>query len=196
MGQRSQIYIRYSVDDGRIYTGFIARYFQWNFAERMISRATDIIETIATMNQHKYLWRDITKLVRICDVNFDMRDIQISTNILQEISAGEYELSYLFEQDANDGQLLIEVIDDCIKYAFIEGPSNPKPMSARTYMKWDTGTDWTNNQSVWPKETVRYTQKNIRRIQRKASLMTKNEVNEFLSADYSDFINRIKEKNQ
>lgn len=194
MGQRSQIYIKYSnVGDGRI-RGFIARYFQWNFAERMISRAAGIIDTISTMNQYRYMWYDTTKLVRICDVNFDMRDIQISTNILKEISDGEYETSYLFEQDTNDGQLLIEVINDCIKYAFIEGPSNPEPMSAMAYMNWDTGTDWTKHENVWSKGTVRYTQKNIRRIQAKASLMTQNEVAVFLSTDYSEFINRVEEE--
>ena len=196
MGQRSQIYIKYSVEDGGINRGFIARYFQWNFAERMISRAAGIIDTISTMNQHRYMWYDTTKLVRICDVNFDMRDIQISTNILKEISDEGYETSYLFEQDTNDGQLLIEVINDCIKYAFIEGPSNPEPMSAMAYMKWDTGTDWTKHESIWSKGTVRYTQKNIRRIQAKASLMTQNEVAVFLSTDYSEFINRVVEGKQ
>ena len=37
MGQRSQIFVRYNKEEGKKH--IIARYYQWNFAERMISRA-------------------------------------------------------------------------------------------------------------------------------------------------------------
>lgn len=56
MGQRSQIYIRYNVNyvygsatdhpKTQNFKGLIARYFQWNYGERMISRARYIIEEI------------------------------------------------------------------------------------------------------------------------------------------------------
>ena len=72
MGQRSQIYIRYnvnftcdiscSVNGSKIsvpkvynYKGLIARYFGWNYGERMISRARYIIEEIQTEFM-KYKW--------------------------------------------------------------------------------------------------------------------------------------------
>lgn len=41
MGQRSQIYIHFNVGDNE---GMVARYFQWNYGERMISRARSIME--------------------------------------------------------------------------------------------------------------------------------------------------------
>ena len=36
MGQRSQIYVRYNVNDesGQNYKGLIARYFGWNYGEK------------------------------------------------------------------------------------------------------------------------------------------------------------------
>ena len=40
MGQRSQIYIRYNGDIK------VANYYQWNYGERMISRARAIIEIL------------------------------------------------------------------------------------------------------------------------------------------------------
>lgn len=52
MGQRSQIYIRYNIEyQGKQYKGLIARYYPWNYGERMISRARSIIEYI----KDKYL---------------------------------------------------------------------------------------------------------------------------------------------
>jgi hypothetical protein len=44
MGQRSQIYIRWQKENGDYV--LIARYFQWNFSERMISRARALIEEL------------------------------------------------------------------------------------------------------------------------------------------------------
>ena len=56
MGQRSQIYIRYNVNyvsgaatknpTTHNYKGLIARYFGWNYGERMISRARHTLEWI------------------------------------------------------------------------------------------------------------------------------------------------------
>ena len=42
MGQRSQIYVRYNGDI------IVANYYQWNYAERMISRTRSILEYIKT----------------------------------------------------------------------------------------------------------------------------------------------------
>ena len=56
MGQRSQIYIRYNVNyisgsstenpTTHNFKGLIARYYGWNYGERMVSRARYIIERI------------------------------------------------------------------------------------------------------------------------------------------------------
>ena len=56
MGERSQIYIRYNVNymigsltenpEAHNYKGLIARYFQWNYGERMVIRARYVIESI------------------------------------------------------------------------------------------------------------------------------------------------------
>ena len=81
MGQRSQIYIRYNVNDksGQNYKGLIARYFGWNYGERMISRARYIIEEIQNeFMRYKWFFGDkekLEKLKRFCETNFDMKDI-------------------------------------------------------------------------------------------------------------------------
>lgn len=44
MGQRSQIYIRFNDNRMESGKGLIALYYQWNYGERMVSRARQIIE--------------------------------------------------------------------------------------------------------------------------------------------------------
>lgn len=47
MGQRSQIYVRYNKKDmnGVNCKKLIANYYQWNYGERMISRATGGVQS-------------------------------------------------------------------------------------------------------------------------------------------------------
>ena len=83
MGQRSQIYIRIwdkDNDNPKLY----AKYYGWNFGERMISRAKHGIEYIKT--HLKYIDIDSTqeKINRIFDVNFDMQDILLTSDIIKE----------------------------------------------------------------------------------------------------------------
>lgn len=189
MGQRSQIYIHWDIqkyNDERRAKGFIARYFQWNYGERMVSRTRGIIEALQDEYlEYRYLLTDkwgYEKLCRICDTNFDMRDIVRSDDILDEIRRGEYDKEYLFKQDNNDGQLLIKITDDGIKYAFIyEGTS---PLNALRYMRADMGADWRKQN----KDAVDYTLENHKAINTMATLMTEDEVKEFLNADYSGFL--------
>ena len=49
MGQRSQIYVRLKDKEGNKY--LIAKYFQWNYGERMISRAKYGIEYCKNRNR-------------------------------------------------------------------------------------------------------------------------------------------------
>ena len=94
MGQRSQIYIRYNVNyvygsatdhpKTQNFKGLIARYFQWNYGERMISRARYIIEEIKDeFMEYKYCFNDnekLEKLKRFCETNFDIVYIPIFGN--------------------------------------------------------------------------------------------------------------------
>ena len=68
MGQRSQIYVRYTKDNKHYLT---ARYFGWNYGERMISRCRYSLEWIKEMARHDWLFTtEKTKLERILEVNF------------------------------------------------------------------------------------------------------------------------------
>lgn len=207
MGQRSQIYIRYNINYTRgsatskpetvNYKGLIARYYQWNYGERMVSRARGIIEAIKDeFMEYGFVWGQeqyLEKLRRICDVNFDMRDIVMSTDIIREV-ADEWDCNcdYIFNQDNNDGQLLIDVTENGIKYCFIPFYNEIEVMNGRQYLVWNSQDlydvyQWTETEA--PKEideeTKEYTLANIDYITKNAELMTKEEVEEFINADYS-----------
>lgn len=211
MGQRSQIYIRYnvnftcdiscSINDSKIsvpkvynYKGLIARYFGWNYGERMISRARYIIEEIQTeFMEYKWCFGDkekLEKLKRFCETNFDMKDITFSSDILEEIKDyDDGDLQYLFEQDNNDGQLFIDVTDNGIKYCFMSYYNEGGPMDGEHYMKWNCENedhpDWHIPYEYMTKKTITYTEKNIKKINKMATLMTPEEIKSFVEDDYS-----------
>lgn len=187
MGQRSQIYIRYNVGNQK---GLIARYFSWNYGERMISRARSIIEYIRNTFTGERYWASkecLLKLARICEVNFDMKDVSLSTDIIAEVRCyGDRTSAEIFNADNNDGQLLIDVSDSGIKYAFIDGPSNSTAMDGNAYMLWDRrGDDWSEPDEYLDQEAIDYTRANIKAISEMAELMTEDEVLDFLNDDYS-----------
>lgn len=193
MGQRSQIYIRYNVENNK---GLIARYYSWNYGERMISRARGIIEALTNeFLQHKFMWSQetyLTKLKRICDINWDMRDIVMSSDILKEVQDyWDCDCNYIFNQDNNDGQLLIDVTNEGIKYCFISY-DDTKPMNCKQYLIWDNRMSEDDyqieeNQFLKPfdEETIQYILENINYINNNAQLMTQEEVDDFLNEDYS-----------
>lgn len=191
MGQRSQIYIHFNVRGSE---GMIARYFQWNYGEHMVSRARSIIEFLESKCKRKpFMFQgaeNITRLNRFCDIDFDMRNMDISVDILEYCkSNGNFDAESIFGQPNNDGQLLIDVTDNGIKYCFIEYYTEPKPMNAEQYMKWNTECeafpDWHEPDKYTSKETIDYTERNIAFIDSVAGLMTEQEVREFLDRDYS-----------
>ena len=207
MGQRSQIYIRYNVNYGsdpatnhpipRNYRGLIARYYGWNYGERMVSRARYIIERIhKEFMQWKFLFGDAEKLEKLrltCDVNFDKKDITFSSDILKEITEiFDGDMDCLFNQDNNDGQLFIDVTDFGIKYCFMRFFNDGEPMDAEQYMKWncesEEHSDWHKPSKYLEQETIDYTEENIKKINEMAELMTLEEVKEFVSYDYSEVI--------
>ena len=141
MGQRSQIYVRMNDENGKY--RLVARYFQWNFGTRMVSRARGIIEWLEGMKQSTY-WisasykdKKVTKLERVMEINWDYKDVVLSIDILKEYEEGYYSspIGIFTGQDNNDGQLIIDMIVDwkikdkkgdhpvTFKYAFLNSSS-------------------------------------------------------------------------
>lgn len=198
MGQRSQIYIRIK-DDYNEKPTLIAKYFQWNFAERMISRARHGIEYIKSSAE--YLSSDTVKerINRIFDVNFDMKDIALSTDILKEwveYSSKYYELNeindYIFHaQDNNDGKLFIDVDEKGnVKYCFTD--YDMQILSPEKYMDWDF-ENWQNSEYL-DREDAEICINNMNYILKNAKQMTGAELEEFITYDYSEQIKELAKK--
>lgn len=187
MGQRSQIFVRYE-DNGQ--KKMIARYYQWNYAERMISRARYGIEWLKEM--YEYPFEIARKLYRILDTNFDMIDCVISSDIIKEFVDDDWENEgymlnnfMFYAQDNNNGKLFIDVLSNgTIKYAFLNY-DNKKIMSGTEYMRWDRGKDWKNPTEYFDQEDVDICIKNIKEINKMATKMTADEAKEFMETDYS-----------
>ena len=185
---RSQIYVGYSVEKKRL----IARYFGWNYGERMISRARWGIEYIANhMSEEGYLYYNYFEMIpKVLEVNFDMHDILKTTNILEEykeFGRGCSFNDYVFNYHSNNGKLLIDICEGgVIKYAFLDNEVNlDNIMDGEAYMCWDKDDkDWRNNNYYFPEEYIKATEENIKAISQKAILMTKEEVEEFINRDY------------
>ena len=121
MGQRSQVYFRYNTPDGKYF--LIAHYYQWMYGTRMVSRARGIIEWLQEYKTAtQYFAADMNneymhKLNMIIDTNFDLRDVTVSQDILEEYTRGYWDSpeGIFLGQDNNDGQLLIDLIVDWSK---------------------------------------------------------------------------------
>ena len=203
MGQRSQIYFRCNNENGKYV--LVARYYQWNYGTRMISRARHTLEWLISMKAYPYSFssrnsENIIKVARIMDINFDYHDVVLSQDIIQEYKEGYYDdPSEMFTgQDNNDGQLLIDMIVDWrrkdkkgrypvkFKYAFLDWDSKLIG-NGDDYMQWnenygDDGPAWRDSQYI--KNEVKYTERNIRYLEKNAELMTADEVKEFINHDY------------
>ena len=192
MGQRSQIFVRYE-DNGQ--KKMIARYYQWNYAERMISRARYGIEWLK--ETYKYSFEIERKLYRILDTNFDMIDCVISSDIIKEFVDDDWENygytlnNFMFyAQDNNDGKLFIDVLlNGTIKYAFLDY-DNKKIMSGTEYMRWDRGKKWREPTEYFNQEDIEICAKNIKEINKMATKMKADEVKEFMEMDYSYLIEK------
>lgn len=187
MGQRSQIYVK--IESSKFPHMLIARYFQWNYGTRMISRARGIIEWL---NEYRLNFSTLftangkEKLIRIIDTNFDYKDCVISQDIIKEyIDLGprtKIKFSdYVFlDQDNNDGQLFILCKEDgSIKYAIVERPGGSviKPLD---YLK-----EYSEYSESKEKE---YTDENIQYIESHCEPMTFDELQDFIQDDYSYFL--------
>lgn len=194
MGQRSQIYIRIA-DEYKGYPKLYAKYYGWNFGERMISRARHGIEYIQEYLQYKSDPNTQEKINRIFDVNFDMKDILVTSDIIKEWIEQFQDIhtskEYIFEcVDNNDGKLFIDITkDNQIKYCFTN--RDLKILSPKQYMDWDF-ENWENSEYL-DKEDVEICKNNIKYIKENAKQMTEEELQEFIDFDYSKQINELAE---
>ena len=187
MGQRSQIYIRYQKDGVNYLT---ARYYQWNYGERMISRCKHSIEWIESiLNYDWYLTTETEKLKRILDVNFDMQDIVMGQDIIKEWDEWDYKDETTFndfvflQQDNNDGKLFIDIRNGIIKYAFLDYDCNTEHiMNAEQYMSWDC-EGWITKEYIDDEQKL-ICFNNIKEIAKMAELMTQEELEDFINCDY------------
>lgn len=188
MGQRSQIYIRYN-KDGKNY--LTAKYYQWNYGERMISRCKHTIEWIKEiLNYDWHLTTDTEELKRILDVNFDMGSVVIGSDIIKEYAEDEYwrkECSFnefvFNRQDNNDGKLFIDIKNGIVKYAFLDCDCDTKYiMNAEQYLNWDY-EGWITSEYLDDEQKLTCFN-NIKTISEIAHLMTQKEVEDFINCDY------------
>ena len=119
-----------------------------------------------------------------------MKDIVFSSDILKEVEDyGDEKLQYLFNQDNNDGQLFIDVTDDGIKYCFMSFYNDGEPMDGEHYMKRncedEKHLDWHMPYKYMKRKTITYTERNIKKINQMAVLMTPEEIKAFVENDYS-----------
>lgn len=185
MGQRSQIYVTWKNREGK--NILVARYFQWNFGERMVSRAVSIITELSRNLKYEYLWSEKSfpeRIGRFAEVNFDYRDICESHDIIKwflETEDTDFN-EYVFEcQDNNDGQLFIKVEDGKIKYGFLQNDFNSdNVMNAEQYMDWDYPSWKQDLEGTLYQATL----DNIEFINKNAELMTTEEIDLMRSANY------------
>jgi hypothetical protein len=202
MGQRSQIYFRANMLGGKYV--LVAQYFQWNYGTRMVSRARGILEWLESEKQFATLFykgsSTLAKLRRVMEINWDYHDVVPSIDIIKEYEEGYYDssLEMFIGQDNNDGQLIIDMIIDHdhkdkkgnypvkFKYAFLDWDSKFIG-NGEDYMQWnenygDDGPAWRENQYI--QKEIKYTERNIRYLDKHATLMTKEEVEEYINHDY------------
>lgn len=176
MGQRSQIYVRYNKKL------VVANYYQWNYGEKMISRARYGIEYVKDnlLEYRNFIFNDpfqMERLSRIFDTNFDMKDVQISTNIIEEWKDQFFDDNFndvvFWWQDNNNGRLFVDILEDgTIKYAFLGYDCDVKNiMNATQYMEWDS-KDWKNSEYI-DDEQKKQCEDNLKTIEEMATLMTK-----------------------
>lgn len=202
MGQRSQIYIRETVGNT---VNLVARYYGWNFGSRMVSRCRYTLEWLQDAiweNPFNGVHGPIlnipsmkSKLERIMDTNFDFKNVVLGQDIIDEYYEQYPEENFnnavFCRQDNNDGKLIIDIKDGVFKYAFLDSAADSNNiMSAEQYMVWDHShyENWKEAEYLLKNGEVAFCEANFPEIEKLATLMTKEEVEEFLSFDYKGVI--------
>lgn len=195
MGQRSQIYVRYNKQL------VIANYYQWNFGDRMISRARYGLDYLTYYLKNGFTWvftnkktGDYEKIRRYFDVNFDYQDIVISSDLFKEWeeekdSFKDWTINdWVFNADNNDGRLFIDITfneetnEYTLKYCFTDR-DNKKPLTPRQYMAWDY-PKWKTSEYI-EDDIKKATEDNLDFIKKNFTLMTQEELEDYLNTDYT-----------
>ena len=207
MGQRSQIYVIAKKNNEYYMT---ANYYQWNYGERMISRVRGTLEQIID-DYIKYDWQlttDNAKLRRIMDVNWDMHDVVLSSDIIKEFT-DDYEKYWKTEgssyaqdffgfcfscQDNTDGRAYMYIDLDAdnpkvklcfTKYTFDKDSS---VINANEYLTFDllydepgTWQEYMIKSEYYDAKTIVYTEKNIEYIEEHSEMLNKEELLDILN---------------
>lgn len=209
MGQRSQMYVIAKKDDKYYLT---ANYYQWNYGERMISRARGTLENIIDkfLQYDWHLTSDNEKLRRIMDVNWDMHDVALSHNITKEFvddyndwkcegkTYAEDFFNFCFAgQDNNDGQMYMYIDLDAPKeerrvkigFTYNTFEENEPVVNANDYMNYNCeyseDGDWIKymkDSAYHDADVIIYTKNNIQYIDAHSTLMSSNELFAILTA--------------
>lgn len=189
MGQRSQIYVIYKDNQNR--DCISATYFQWNYGERMVSRARYLMGWLK--NQASFYAIDLynvfslsyvaNKIRYIASVNFDYKDVVIGQDLIEEWKDYKQGVpnanlnDYIFNADNNDGCLFIDArIPKQLRYAFTTYDYKDGVMGPEAYLKWD--------QTPQKIRDTKFTKRNINWITHNAKLMKKEELETILKATY------------
>ena len=187
MGQRSQIYVIYKDNQNR--DCISATYFQWNYGERMISRARYLMGWIKAQNNlcsnlySDYLPFVAHKIRYIASVNFDYKDVVIGQDLIEEWKDYKQGVpnanlnDYIFNADNNDGCLFIDArVPQNLRYAFTTYDYKDGVMGPEAYLKWDDVPQKIRN--------TKFTKRNINWITHNTKLMKKAELEAILKATY------------
>ena len=189
MGQRSQIYVIYKDNQNR--DCISATYFQWNYGERMISRARYLMGWIKSQNSFYVvdsynvfpLSYVANKIRYIASVNFDYKDVVIGQDLIEEWKDYKQGIpnanlnDYIFHADNNDGCLFIDARNPKhLRYAFTTYDYKDGVMGPEAYLKWDNVPQNIRN--------AKFTKRNINWITHNAKLMKKKELEAILKATY------------
>lgn len=193
MGQRSQIYVIYKDNQNR--DCISATYFQWNYGERMISRARYLMgwikgqNTFYTTDSHNIFSLSYVahKIRYIASVNFDYKDVVIGTDLVEEWknykTGGVINTDlndYIFHADNNDGCLFVDArVPQNLCYAFTTDDYKDGVMGPEAYLKWDNVPQKIRD--------TKFTKRNINWITHNAKLMKKTELEAILRTSYYTF---------
>ena len=183
MGQRSEIYVAYETQNGE--KKIVARYFQWNYGEHMISR---IAFTAIWLKKHVKHSIDKNDLISIIETDFDFVDHQKSADIVQKREGRSERLSIQLDNDLNDGRGFLFVSrDGTVKYCFTKN-NEIKPLDCCGYMLFDTESCYPQyqwiNEEYKKSERMSKCREHIKWLCRNAGVMTQEELDEFVHADY------------
>ena len=192
MGQRSQIYLKYPIGSNGKY-GLIANYYQWNYAERMISRAAHAInylKYIAGIYPEYFFCSEcnVEKMRRYLDVNFDLNDIVMSIDLIKEYPNN----GCVFNQENNDGRLFLSLVlkkehgeTVCeIHYCFTNFAY--EILDANAYMEWDTEDCEKPWREFLSADDVKTCEENMKYIMENAVLMSEEELDDMISFPYEN----------